>query len=281
VPGTGRHPYTTFFNERFDVAKARYITRHYDDFPELRQGNDRGYLLAILERGRGREGVLYRVEYQQQDCAYGRMYARGVSLQCLNKVILHTIASDLYDDIDMVNAHPVIISQYMEKKGIDVPTLTAYVNEREQYLADFVQKTGLSKGECKDTVLAILNGGKGEHWNRIKDKLPRWLSNLNEEVKTVIHPAIADFEPEIWADAKSARDKASGHDNVGGRAFARLCQKIEHHGLMAVIDKCKALNVITDSCIPQFGGVKIPRVDPGLRDNLLGQLEPATGCRSR
>jgi hypothetical protein len=275
TPGSGRQPYTTFFNERFDVAKARYIARHYNDFPELRQGNGRESLLAILNRGRGRDGVLHRVEYQQRDYAYGRMYARGASLQRLNKVLLHTIASDLYDDIDMINAYPVIISQYLEAQATTAPALTTYVNHREQCLAELSQTTGLAREDCKELVHTVLSGGKGEHWGRTKDKLPRWLSNLIKEVQTVIHPAIADFEPEIWAGAKSARDKADGYDSVGGRAYSRVCQKIEHQGLVAMIDKCKELNVITDCCIPQFDGVKIPRVESGLRDSLLGQLETA------
>jgi len=42
----------------------------------------------------------------------GRLYANGgLSLQSIKRRIRHTVAGDLYDDVDMVNAHPTILAQ--------------------------------------------------------------------------------------------------------------------------------------------------------------------------
>ena len=278
----GRTPYNLYVTERFDVARARYLARHYDQFPELHQDeNDRQQLLGILKRGRGRNGSLDRVLYTQQEYAYGRLYAQGASLQRLNKIILHTIAAGLYDDIDMVNAHPVILSQYLVKKGIRAPATGRYASDRRDCIQEFTKATRESADVCKETVLAVLNGGQGPHWHRIKGKAPKWLHELVHEVGDIIHPAVRLHEPALWKDATVRVDTEKDEDahvrwNVGGRACSRLCQKIEHKGLMAMMTKCQELGILQDWCIPQFDGIKIPRVtDPIMRAGLLRHLEVA------
>ena len=62
----------------------------------------------------------------------GRQFAKGAqSLQGMCRQVRHTIAGQLYHDIDMVNAHPVIMQQYCTKQGWACPVLKAYIKERE------------------------------------------------------------------------------------------------------------------------------------------------------
>ena len=59
------------------------------------------------------------------------------------------LAHDQYTDVDMVNAHPAILSQLFLKLGLACPALERYVDEREAVLAE----TGLGRDEAKQAFL--------------------------------------------------------------------------------------------------------------------------------
>jgi hypothetical protein len=58
-----------------------------------------------------------KVGYKQTHKDIGRYFAKGpFSLQSLPKEVRHTISKDYYYDVDIVNAHPVILHQYCKQK---------------------------------------------------------------------------------------------------------------------------------------------------------------------
>lgn len=60
------------------------------------------------------------------------MFARGsLSLQCMFREVRNTIARDYYHDVDMANAHPVILRQFCDKLGIPCPVLASYIERRD------------------------------------------------------------------------------------------------------------------------------------------------------
>ena len=73
------------------------------------------------------------IEYKTCKVGVGRVSpVKGLGFNNLRREIRHTIARDKYIDIDMVNAHPVILSQLCKANNIECPYLTEYVANREK-----------------------------------------------------------------------------------------------------------------------------------------------------
>ena len=103
------------------------------------------------------------VNYYFSDIGLGRLYAGGgLSLQSFSKKIRHTLAKDDYDDIDMVNAHPVFLVQYCDKNNIEYNLLRNYVQNREKWLADIMDFHGCSRNCSKNLVLRLCYLGNYE-----------------------------------------------------------------------------------------------------------------------
>ena len=87
---------------------------------------------------------------------FGRLYAEGsISLQNFRKEIRHTLAKNIYDEIDMVNAHPTLLSQYCEKNNIECIFLKDYVDNREIWLNEIIDFHNISRNCAKKLVLKL------------------------------------------------------------------------------------------------------------------------------
>ena len=94
---------------------------------------------------------------------FGRLYAEGsISLQNFRKGIRHALADSLYDDIDMVNAHPVLLSQYCEKNNIKHKLLKDYVDNREVWLTNIMDFHCVSRDCAKKLILKLCYLGNYE-----------------------------------------------------------------------------------------------------------------------
>ena len=99
-------------SERFDQHKLNHIIEHADLFRNrMRVFNDDydPFTIASKYLAKSRNGII-KTKYKQNS-GFGRFYALGsLSLQSLPREIRHTIANEFYTDIDIKNAHPVILS---------------------------------------------------------------------------------------------------------------------------------------------------------------------------
>ncbi len=69
--------------------------------------------------------------------------------------VRHTIANHLYQDVDVKNAHPVILAFLCKQRKIPCPLLEEYINNRDEKLA----LISTNKEIAKSVVLSTLNGG--------------------------------------------------------------------------------------------------------------------------
>ena len=61
------------------------------------------------------------VVYKMTGCGFGRVYAtKSLSLGSIRKEVRHTLAKDIYVDIDIENCHPMILHQVCEKQILTV-----------------------------------------------------------------------------------------------------------------------------------------------------------------
>ena len=111
-----------------------------------------------------------KVNYHfQKRLKSGRRFANdGLSLQGISRKIRHTIAKDIYYDIDMKNAHPTFCYYESKKLTFEHRILEMYITKRDEclnrWIGTFVgnkkNQTPLKdKDEVKTYFLKVLNGG--------------------------------------------------------------------------------------------------------------------------
>lgn len=103
----------------------------------------------------------------------GRRFAKN-SLQGISRKIRHTLAKDIYYDVDIVNAHPTFLYQLCQSMDFEHPILHEYITNRDALLQSWtgieVQKFNQTtkemescelagKDDVKQYFLKLLNGG--------------------------------------------------------------------------------------------------------------------------
>jgi hypothetical protein len=178
--------------ERFDQDKLNHIVQNEAVYRSQMRARcfDDGYnpFVVAAKYLAKSEGGVVSVKYKQNASA-GRFYAMGsMSLQSLPREVRHTIAGEFYNDIDIKNAHPVILAHMCEERGIPCRYLNRYNRKRDQFLAEISDDKDLAKV----VVLSMINGGK-----KAKGALrepPEWLGEFAKELSKI--------------HSKFARDKA-------------------------------------------------------------------------
>lgn len=206
--------------EYFDKDKLYYILNHKKKFQKILSEQseiDDGDTTDMLERVRkyfmmslnqGQNGYITKtghinVNYNNRHDA-GRLFAENcMSLQNINHKIRHTIGSDYYVDIDMVNAHPVILEyickELREKDPSfpECPYLSYYISERNKLFEKYAD-AGLNQNKIKKLILTIINGGKGIYRKVKKKKVnvcssksssagvdENWICKFNSEMERI------------------------------------------------------------------------------------------------
>lgn len=245
--------------ETFNIDNANCIVEHFDELEDQLRRRERydkydpltqlkKYISSAIvnENGLGEIAIKY-----QQKNGRGRFQAMGPSLQGLPREIRHTISRDLYFDIDMVNAHPVILQWMCRNQGFDSKYLDRYIKKREFYLEKLISKNKISRDEAKRVYLAITNGGSGDY-KSLKYKSSH-LESYKEEM-TGLHKKFADLNPERFQEVKAKRIKDKKNYNHEAALMNCLMLDIENDCLMVAHSRigCKTKSL-------QFDGMQIFR----------------------
>jgi phage/plasmid-associated DNA primase len=144
----------TSLYEKFDINMIKKLISA-DGIDEIVRNKLKEYYHKINENG------YVHVNYSCSDTDMGRLYAHGgLSLQSFKKYIRHALAKDIYIDIDIVNAHPVLIMQYCEKNDIPCEKLTYYVSHREVMLKEIQKKHKINRDQAKKLMLRLCYHGE-------------------------------------------------------------------------------------------------------------------------
>ena len=166
--------YSTFNQEEFDSIKlckycnCKFNHPYNDRYIILYEICDKEKLKYILENNGFNEEVnnLARNYYDsldndgckrivyKQTCDKNRYYADSSCLTYLKKEIRNSIMPKNIKNIDMVNAHPVILNYLCKKNNVDCNILKNYIGNRELILSSF----GEDRKIVKELFLSILNG---------------------------------------------------------------------------------------------------------------------------
>jgi hypothetical protein len=234
--------------EKFNVNKLHYLLQNKDDLKDIEftDGINFESLKTYLESSRnGVKTVIY-----EQKNGTGRWYAKGVSMQNMPREIRHTIAKDLYTDVDMVNAHPVILEHLCNVFNLAIPALRNYNKNRGELLGDLTIQTNISNSYAKRLILILINGGE-----LIIDPLPKWMKEIKQEIKT-IHSFFYKTK-EFEAFMRSTKKEV----NVIGSYMSHMLSDFECKILMNMWESLDKNN----ECVLCHDGIMIP---PGCKFNI-------------
>jgi hypothetical protein len=183
--------------------------------------------LSTLDKNGNKKTV-----YKQHD-GKGRFFAvKGLSLQSLPREVRHTIARGLYYDIDFVNCHPVLLSQYCHKHNILCVELDKYIQHRESLFKILLAKNkGMTREGAKSVILSIMNGGHRDF--RLVGSKPDWLLRFADEIIDILK-AICDLNPDAYklqCEHRKEQDRDFNHE--GSYVNTILCE-LENNAIQAL-----------------------------------------------
>lgn len=191
----------------------------------------------------------------------GRLFSDGPSLQGMNKRIRHTIAKDLYDDVDMVNCHPEIFTQLGRRHNFNTDALDYYAQNREVCLAEIVSRLGVDRDAGKTMVLKALNAGSFEDSADID--YPDWFVSLNNQCVELRKQILGLEEYKKYLDRAKKSQNARIAGNPVGSAINNVFVYYENIILQVMMSECEKQGVSIGALC--FDGLMI-RKDAG-RDN--------------
>lgn len=167
----------------------------------------RKYLQSVIKT-KGNTKRIYTYSLKSSAEIGGRLFC-GNSLQGIWGVYRGLLMRDIATDIDMVNAHPVILRYVCKKHNIDCPYLEYYINNREHCFGEFS-----SRSVAKKTYLKAINN---EKLNR-DTKLPENFKRFDKEMK-VIQKKITELKD--YADLVNTVPETKQY-NFNGSAINRV-----------------------------------------------------------
>ena len=242
------------FTENFDQHKLNYIIENHTEF-DFRITDPSYDPLKQMKKylNRSKNGKIVIDYHQAHNRAFGRWFADdSCSLQNLPREVRHTISEQHYIDIDIVNAHPVLLVQICGHNSIECDEVEEYVDNREKHIKDVLDENPhMTREEVKNVFLSLLNGGK-KAYNDIKNKT-KFLKRFRRQMTDILDGMESKF-PDEYKFRQSVKDS-----NVKGSTLnAQLCEA-ENQCLMVIVDYFKTHERIADSAVLCFDGVMIPK----------------------
>ena len=215
--------------EYFDENKLNIIVNNFKDFEHLVKKKKYNPLIQLDKYLKKSRGGKINVKYIQKN-NMGRYYAvGGISLGAMPKAFRHTISCDNYLDIDMVNAHPVILLHLCKKFGFECENLEKYVNEREAILKVIDKDRNTSK-QC---VISMINNGSTIYDN-LKKKT-KYVKCLKKEIKMIRMEMIMKFSDK-FNKFKTEREEKNISYNHDGSFISKILCDVENLILMEMYD---------------------------------------------
>jgi hypothetical protein len=188
---------------------------------------------------------------------YGRVYAKkNLGLVGLRREVRHTLANGLYVDVDIVNCHPVLLSQICEKNDIKCDKLCYYINNRTEILESIMKTYSINKDTAKNLFIRLLYFGSYENWakdNKIDLDATAFINEFHNELKFIGEIIVAN-NPKLKKDLEE-REK----QNLKGSICSFYLQNIECEILEHIYNYCIQKKYITNNAVLCFDGLMIPK----------------------
>jgi hypothetical protein len=231
---------------------------------------------------------------------YGRVNPKGaLGLFSIRREVRQTLAKDKLVDIDIENAHPVMLLQICEHNKIECSTLKKYVNNRTKYL-EMVQKTYLShiedknklKDSSKSLFIRLLYFGEPESWfkdNNIEFKdikenftINKFIFSFQKELNEIGDKIIEKNTELSDIVKKRKQDQNKKKYNLKGSVVSYFLQEYENQILETMYTYCVFDRYITNNvavlCADGFMITK-EKFKPSLLEELQNEVFEKTGFK--
>ena len=228
------HPYNDrhiILYEICDKEKLKYVLEN-NDFNKEVNTLARNYYDSLDNDGCKR--IVYK-----QTCDKNRYYGDSSCLTYLKKEIRNSIMPKNIKDIDMVNAHPVILNYLCKKNNVDCNILKNYIENRELILSSF----GEDRKIIKELFLTVLNGGFKDIYSDDK-QTDNYLKLFEQEITKI--------QNYFYTNDKRYSDIDY---NFKGKNLSRVILDVENQILQIMINYfiSKNVNILT----LEYDGLKI------------------------
>ena len=142
----------------------------------------------------------------------GRLYPINGILQNMCRE-LRALLQYNQTDVDIVNCHPVLLSQICSKHSIECPKLLDYIANRNQHIERIVNDMRSDAETVKKAFLTVLNGGRRAGFT------DRFFIEFKNEINE-IHIKLKDFYPDKYKVIKSKKD----FNELGSLMNVLLCE---------------------------------------------------------
>jgi len=199
-----------------------------------------------------------KVNYKRE--LYGRtLPVKSYGLHAFRKEIRYSI-SDYYIDIDINNAHPVILEQILLYNNINCDEISMYINNRNNYLQLVMDKYNVNRDTAKTLFLSILYGASYVKW--VNDNNFYSLGLIDEVVK--YHESIRNIMDLIvsnneeltnWVNTKKKNNNLNKASIMSYYLQEKECLILEQLFLFCVEKKY----IIDNNCVLCCDGIMIPK----------------------
>ncbi len=225
-----RVKHVTVLEEYFDHEKLEAIIKSHCEMLNTEDSNNRlkaapQLYQTYLDASKPVAGTnLHKVKikyFHTEGCpGKGRLYAKlvkgnnkySIGFQNMCKTVRHTIASEVYHDLDFSNCHPELLRQLCKQNQISCPMLVEYCADREGIL-----KSIGGKDPKLDIIRCLYGGGDNSH---------PFLANLKTEMLNI--------QIWLWETYPEFQKLVKKSDNKGGSCCSYICQDIENKCLTAL-----------------------------------------------
>ena len=153
----------------------------------------------------------FAVRYKLPEHKWGRIFPdKSLSLCVFHRPTRHAYCKGIYIDIDMKNAHPVIVKSICDLNEIACPTISGYCTDRESFLKRVCEHHKVDRSEAKTLMLRLTYGGEYRKWlsgielkqGRFIDAFPEIL--VYETEMEHIRNLVFEKNPHIIADVEKS-----------------------------------------------------------------------------
>jgi hypothetical protein len=211
-----------------------------------------------------------KVNYKRE--LYGRsLPVKSYGLHAFRKEIRYSITENNYTDIDINNAHPVILEQILLYNNIKCDELSLYINNRDGYLKLVMDKYNVNRDTSKTLFLSILYGGSYIKW--VNNNNFSHLGLIDEVVK--FHESISNImdiivannvELSNWIIEKKKNKNLNKASVMSYYLQDKECLILEQLYLYCVEKK----HIVDNNCVLCCDGIMIPKKN--YNENILNEF---------
>ena len=212
----------------------------------------------------------------------GRVNAKGlVSLGALRREIRGSLTTGKYIDIDIVNAHPNIIHQLLQRFGLSNTSYANYCANREDCLERVMKHHHVNRNDAKTLFITIGYGGSYEAWrkntNAVNAPLP-FVREFQKESKALAQTFIA-ANSKLYA--KYCKLKPATYNYEHG-FLSTVIQNIERRILEKMYTFFRSKKLITNNnCVLCHDGIMLraETLPEGVLDELAAHIHEVSGFK--